>query len=54
MKKKTFYFEDYDESELTEKNKSSTVRISLNRITFLSFVFFVLKLILVKKIFIYS
>tara|TARA_B110000438_G_scaffold287108_1_gene319055 strand:- start:2541 stop:4250 length:1710 start_codon:yes stop_codon:yes gene_type:complete len=50
MKKKTFYFEDYDESELTEKNKSSTVRISLNRITFLSFVFFSLILIFSIKI----
>ena len=50
MKKKTFYFEDYDESELTEKNKSTTVRISLNRVTFLSFVFFSLILIFSIKI----
>ena len=50
MKNKTFYFEDYDESELSEKNKSNKVKISLNRVTFLSFVFFSLILIFSIKI----
>jgi len=50
MKNKTFYFEDYDESELPEKNKSNTVKISLNRVTFLSFIFLSLILIFSIKI----
>ena len=28
IKKKSFYFEDYNESELTEKNKSKIAKIS--------------------------
>ena len=50
MKEKTFYFEDYDESELTKKNKSNIVKISLNRVTFLSFIFFSLIVIFSIKI----
>ena len=49
-KKKSFYFEDYTESELTDNNKFNPVKISLNRVTFLSFVFFSLLLIFSIKI----
>jgi len=49
-KKKSFYFEDYTESELTDNNKFNLVKISLNRVTFLSFVFFSLLLIFSIKI----
>jgi len=49
-KKKSFYFEDYNESELTENNKSKVVKISLNRVTFLSFIFFSLIFIFSIKI----
>ena len=39
-KKKSFYFEDYVESEIIHNNKNSNiVKISLNRVTFLSFIF---------------
>ena len=51
MKKKSFYFEDYSESDLTDNNNNSdTVKISLNRVTFLSFIFFSLILIFSIKI----
>ncbi len=50
-KKKSFYFEDYTESELTDKNKHNKVKISLNRVTFLSFIFFSLIVIFSIKIF---
>ena len=40
MKKKSFYFEDYTESELVNNNNFNIVKISLNRVTFLSFIFF--------------
>tara|TARA_Y100000590_G_scaffold426594_1_gene535870 strand:- start:15698 stop:17410 length:1713 start_codon:yes stop_codon:yes gene_type:complete len=51
MKKKGFYFKDYDESEIFSYNKNSnTIKISLNRITFLSFIFFSLILIFSIKI----
>jgi len=50
IKKKSFYFEDYAESELTDNNKSNTVRVSLNRVTFLSFIFFSLIFIFSIKI----
>ena len=50
IKKKSFYFEDYNESELTEKNKSKIAKISLNRVAFLSFIFFSLILIFSVKI----
>jgi len=49
-KKKSFYFEDYTEAELTEKSKSNVIRVVLNRVTFLSFVFFSLMLIFSIKI----
>ena len=40
-KKKSFYFKDYTESDIIVNNKDTKlVKISLNRITFLSFIFF--------------
>ena len=43
MKKKSFYFEDYTESEIINQNKDSNIlKISLNRVAFLSFIFFCL------------
>ena len=49
--KKSFYFEDYTESEIFNENiNSKIIKISLNRITFLSFVFFSLMLICSIKI----
>ena len=51
MKKKSFYFEDYPESALIDNNNNSNiVKISLNRVTFLSFIFFSLILIFGIKI----
>ena len=51
MKKKSFYFEDYSESDLIDNNNNSNiVKISLNRVTFLSFIFFSLILIFSIKI----
>jgi len=51
MKKKSFYFEDYPESALIDNNNNSNiVKISLNRVTFLSFIFFSLILIFIIKI----
>jgi len=51
MKKKSFYFEDYTESDLIDNNNNSNiVKISLNRVTFLSFIFFSLILIFSIKI----
>ena len=49
-KKKGFYFEDYTESELVDNYKSKIIKISANRVTFLSFVFFSLILIFSIKI----
>ena len=49
-KKKSFYFEDYTEHELTNNNKSKIVKVLLNRVTFLSFIFFSLILIFSIKI----
>ena len=49
-KKKSFYFEDYTEAELTEKNKSNDIKVVLNRVTFLSFIFFSLMFIFGVKI----
>jgi len=48
--KKSFYFEDYTESEFSNNNKTNIVKISLNRITFLSFIFFSLIIIFGIKI----
>ena len=51
MKKKSFYFEDYTESDLINNNNNfNIVKISLNRVTFLSFIFFSLILIFSIKI----
>ena len=49
-KKKSFYFEDYTESELTDNNKYKIVKILLNRVTFLSLIFLSLMLIFSIKI----
>ena len=50
-KKKSFYFKDYTESDITVNNKDTKlVKISLNRISFLSFIFFSLILIFSIKI----
>jgi len=49
-KKKSFYFDDYAESELNDNNKSNIVKVSLNKVTFLSFIFFSLILIFGIKI----
>ena len=49
--KKSFYFEDYTESELIDDNKNlNIVKISLNRVTFLFFIFLSLMLIFSIKI----
>ena len=51
MKKKSFYFEDYTESDLADNNSNSNIiKISLNRVTFLSFIFLSLILIFSIKI----
>ncbi|MBL4626020.1 MAG: penicillin-binding protein 2 [Pelagibacteraceae bacterium] len=51
FKKKGFYFKDYTESDIVVKNKDTKlVKVSLNRITFLSFIFFSLILIFSIKI----
>ena len=51
IKKKGFYFEDYTESEILNKNINfNIVKISLNRVTFLSFIFLSLILICSIKI----
>ena len=51
MKKKSFYFEDYTESEIiNDSKKLNTIKISLNRVTFLSFIFFSLMFIFGIKI----
>ena len=50
-KKKGFYFRDYNESDIIVNNKNiKFVKVSLNRITFLSFIFFSLILIFSIKI----
>ena len=49
-KKKSFYFEDYVESEFTDNSKFKNIKVSLNRVTFLSFIFFSLILIFSIKI----
>ena len=51
-KKKSFYFKDYAESKLPEQNfHFNTVKVSINRITFLSFVFISILAICSIKIF---
>ena len=50
-KKKGFYFKDYTEPDIIVNNKNiKFVKVSLNRITFLSFIFFSLILIFSIKI----
>jgi len=50
-KKKSFYFKDYTESDIVVNNKDTQlVKVSLNRISFLSFIFFSLILIFSIKI----
>ena len=50
-KKKSFYFEDYTESEILVNNSTlKTAKTSLNRVTFLSFIFFSVILICSIKI----
>ena len=51
FKKKSFYFKDYTASDVIVNDKNTKlVKISLNRITFLSFIFFSLILIFSIKI----
>ena len=50
MKKKSFYFQDYKEPEIIHNNNSNILNISLNRVTFLSFIFFSLMIIFSIKI----
>jgi len=51
MKKKSFYFEDYTESDLIDNNNNlNIIKVSLNRVTFLSFIFLSLILIFSIKI----
>ena len=50
FKKKSFYFEDYSESELVSNKNKNSVIISLNRVTFLFFIFVSLILIFSIKI----
>ena len=50
-KKKSFYFKDYTESDIIVNNKDpKLIKVSLNRIVFLSFIFFSLILIFSIKI----
>ena len=50
-RKKSFYFEDYTETEIHDNNIDlNIVKILLNRATFLSFIFFSLMLIFSIKI----
>ena len=50
-KQKSFFFEDYNESEfIVNDNKINHVKISLNRITFLFFIFLSLIIIFSTKI----
>ena len=51
MRKKSFYFEDYKETELHDnKNNLNLLRVSINRVNFLFFIFFSLILIFSIKI----
>ena len=50
IKKKSFYFDDYTESEFIEVDKPNIIKVSLNRVTFLSFIFFSLIVIFGIKI----
>ena len=51
IEKKGFHFDDYIESEIIEKKTNfNTIKVSLNRVTFLSFIFLSLILICSIKI----
>ena len=51
IKKKSFYFEDYTEAEIPDNNINfNIVKVLLNRVTFLSFIFISLLLICSIKI----
>ena len=51
LKKKGFYFKDYTESDIIVNNKDiKLIKVSSNRITFLSFIFFSLIIIFGIKI----
>ena len=49
-KKKSFYFDDFADSELNDNNKFNFIKVSFNKVTFLSFVFLSLMLIFGIKI----
>ena len=49
-KKKSFYFEDYSESEITANRNKNTVKISLSRVTSLFFIFVSFLIIFAIKI----
>ena len=49
-KKKSFYFKDYAEPEFLNDKKTNNIKISLNRLTFLSFIFFSLVIIFSIKV----
>ena len=49
-KKKSFYFKDYTDTELADNNNSKIIKVLLNRVTFLSFIFLSLILIFSIKI----
>ncbi len=49
-KKKSFYFKDYTDTELADNNNSRVIKVLLNRVTFLSFIFLSLILIFSIKI----
>ncbi len=49
-RQKSFFFEDYIESEIIENNTSKEVKVSLNRVAFLFFIFFSLIVIFSLKI----
>ena len=51
-KNRSFYFEDYETStyEYIEQSKSSVVRLSLNRVSFVFFIFLVIAVVFGSKI----
>ena len=49
-KKKSFYFQDYTESEIKDFSKSNVAKVSLSRVTFLYFIFFSLMVIFSIKV----
>ena len=50
MKKKSFYFEDYNDSEFDQNKNISIIKVSLKRVAFLAFIFFGLLFIFSTKI----